>query len=163
MPAGQDNPHECVCVPVSLEILRISFLAHFSSSAHPAHKIRGCGQSVFFYLLCLGRLLMHAGDTIHASGRATASGTVQGMALPGSCVSPDTSVRSTEYRVLADVLSVAVAVLPPHTHTHCSLSSLLCILFLGQFCVPLLSREAPALPHLNTCPFYSCLLPSFAI
>lgn len=118
MPAGQDNPHECMCVPVSLEILRISFLAHFSSSAHPAHKIRGCGQSVFFYLLCLGRLLMHAGDTIHASGRATASGTVQGMALPGSCVSPDTSVRSTEYRVLADVLSVAVAVLPPHTHTH---------------------------------------------
>lgn len=60
---------------------------------------------------------MHAGDTIHASGRATASGTVQGMALPGSCVSPDTSVRSTEYRVLADVLSVAVAVPPPHTHT----------------------------------------------
>lgn len=120
VPAGQDNPHECTCVPVSLEILKISFLAHFSSSAHPAPKIRGCGQSVFFYPLCLGRILMHAGDTIHASSRATASGTVQGMAPPGSCVSSDTSVRSGEYRVLTDLLSVAVAVLPlpPLSHSN---------------------------------------------
>lgn len=88
VPAGQDTLHECMCVRVSLEILKISFLAHFSSSAHPAHKMRDCGEwSLSFSTSCRDSFLVHGGDTAQASSGATASGTVQGTAPPGSPVS----------------------------------------------------------------------------